>query len=173
MTQMTNQTYTDPFLAIVVCITSFASIFIPFISQLTFRLIPTVLLALEGSILERSGLIQRYFDLLKAAIQANRVTWKGYTTSSAGQSEYQSIPLNKIEDFGSHASQYYPLEISHFKSSLDSQILDLLWNKYWVMTLSQSSLITVGIYQLHRLLVSLMHSPESWIYHFTTLWSNW
>ena len=27
--------------------------------------------------------------------------------------------------------QYYPLEISFFKSGLDSHLLDLLWNKYW------------------------------------------
>lgn len=28
--------------------------------------------------------------------------------------------------------QYYSLDISFFKSSLDSHLLDLLWNKYWV-----------------------------------------
>jgi len=57
--------------------------------------------------------------------------------------QYQSIPLNKIEDFGVHANEYYALEISHFKSSLDTKVLDLLWNKYWVATLSQSPLIIV------------------------------
>lgn len=67
-----------------------------------------------------------------------------YTPPNAASSEYQSIPLAKIEDFGAHANSYYALEIEHFKSSLDSQILDLLWNKYWVMTLSQSPLISVG-----------------------------
>ena len=55
---------------------------------------------------------------------------------------YQSIPLSKVEDFGAHASQYYSLEVSHFKSSLDSHLLELLWNKYWVSTLSQSPLFT-------------------------------
>lgn len=55
---------------------------------------------------------------------------------------YQSIPLNKVEDFGAHASQYYGLEVSHFKSSLDSKMLSLLWNKYWVATISQSPLFT-------------------------------
>lgn len=55
---------------------------------------------------------------------------------------YQTIPLSKIEDFGAHASQYYSLEISHFKSTLDSHLLELLWNKYWVSTLSQSPLFT-------------------------------
>ncbi|KAI9856513.1 MAG: COP9 signalosome catalytic subunit rri1 [Trichoglossum hirsutum] len=55
---------------------------------------------------------------------------------------YQTIPLAKIEDFGAHSSRYYSLEVSHFKSSLDTQLLELLWNKYWVSTLSQSPLFT-------------------------------
>lgn len=46
-----------------------------------------------------------------------------------GPSEYQTIPLSKIEDFGVHAKQYYSLDISFFKSSLDSHMMDLLWNK--------------------------------------------
>lgn len=37
--------------------------------------------------------------------------------------------------------QYYPLDITYFKSSLDSHLLDLLWNKYWVNTLSSSPLL--------------------------------
>jgi COP9 signalosome complex subunit 5 len=31
--------------------------------------------------------------------------------------------------------------VSFFKSGLDSHLLDLLWNKYWVNTLSASPLI--------------------------------
>lgn len=56
--------------------------------------------------------------------------------------EHQTIPLGKVEDFGAHANQYYALDVSHFKSTLDSEILSLLWNKYWVATLSQSPLFT-------------------------------
>ncbi|KAG8933569.1 COP9 signalosome catalytic subunit rri1 [Tulasnella sp. 418] len=59
-------------------------------------------------------------------------------------SEYQSIPLSKIEDFGVHADQYYSLDIQIFKSKLDNELLGLLWNKYWVNTLSQSPLISVS-----------------------------
>ena len=40
--------------------------------------------------------------------------------------------------------RYYSLEVSYFKSSLDSHLLDLLWNKYWVNTLSSCSLLTVS-----------------------------
>ena len=47
------------------------------------------------------------------------------------------MPLEKAEDFGAHANQYYPLDISYFKSSLDTSILNTLWNKYWIATLSE------------------------------------
>ncbi|KAK5664349.1 hypothetical protein OQA88_572 [Cercophora sp. LCS_1] len=53
-----------------------------------------------------------------------------------------SVPVNKAEDFGAHASRYYALEVEHFRSSLDSRLLELLWNKYWVQTLAQNPLLT-------------------------------
>ncbi|OQU94524.1 hypothetical protein CLAIMM_00873 [Cladophialophora immunda] len=56
--------------------------------------------------------------------------------------EYQAIPQDKIQDFGVHANSYYPLEITHYKSTLDTYLLGLLWNKYWTSTLSQSPLFT-------------------------------
>lgn len=62
--------------------------------------------------------------------------------ADSADDEYQSIPLNKVEDFGAHASQYYSLDVSHFKSSLDSELLSQLWNKYWVATISQSPLFS-------------------------------
>ena len=68
---------------------------------------------------------------------------KGYKPQDEGPGEYQTIPLDKIEDFGVHCKQYYSLEVSYFKSSLDAHLLDLLWNKYWVDTLSSCSLLTV------------------------------
>jgi COP9 signalosome complex subunit 5 len=55
---------------------------------------------------------------------------------------FQTIPLGKIEDFGAHANHYYPLSISHYKSSLDTKLLEALWNKYWVGTLSASPLFS-------------------------------
>lgn len=60
---------------------------------------------------------------------------------SGGGDDYQSVPLSKIEDFGVHARQYYALDVAYFKSSLDARLLDLLWNSYWVDTLSASPLI--------------------------------
>ena len=85
----------------------------------------------------------------KVDIGAFRTFPEGYTGGNNGGSEgvgEQSIPQSKIEDFGVHASQYYPLEVEHFKSSLDTKLLDLLWNKYWQNTLSQSPLATNRAY---------------------------
>lgn len=79
----------------------------------------------------------------KVDIGAFRTFPENYTPPSAITSEYQSIPLSKIEDFGVHANQYYQLEVEIFKSSLDNDLLAMLWNKYWVNTLSQSPLISV------------------------------
>lgn len=56
--------------------------------------------------------------------------------------EFQAIPTGKIEDFGAHANSYYALEVTHYKSTLDTHLLGLLWNKYWTSTLSQSPLFT-------------------------------
>jgi len=82
----------------------------------------------------------------KVNIGAFRTFPKGYKTSDEGVSDYQTIPLNKIEDFGVHCKQYYSLDISYFKSALDATLLDNLWNKYWVNTLSSSTLLTNSEY---------------------------
>ena len=74
-----------------------------------------------------------------------------YKPPNAGPSEYQTIPLNKIEDFGAHASSYYPLKVEHFKSSLDTQLLDMLWNKYWASTLAQSPIVVNRSYTVGQL----------------------
>jgi len=78
----------------------------------------------------------------KVELGAFRTYPEGYKADNEAPSEYQSIPISKIEDFGVHCKQYYPLEVSYFKSTLDSQMLDLLWNKYWVNTLSSNPLLT-------------------------------
>ena len=80
----------------------------------------------------------------KVDIGAFRTYPENYTPADAANSEYQSIPLNKIEDFGAYANQYYQIDVEIFKSSLDDELLGLLWNKYWVNTLSQSPLISVS-----------------------------
>jgi len=103
-TQMLNQTYQEPFLAIV---------------------IDPVRTCAAG----------------KVEIGAFRTYPEGYKPAEEARGDYQTIPLNKIEDFGVHANSYYPLDVSFFKSALDSHMLDLLWNKYWVNTLSSCPLL--------------------------------
>ena len=105
-TQMTQQKYSEPFLAVVID-------------------------------------PDRTISAGKVEIGAFRTFPKDYQPAVNGSGDgYQTIPLSKIEDFGAHASRYYSLEISHFKSTLDTHLLELLWNKYWVSTLSQSPLFT-------------------------------
>ena len=100
-TQLLNQQYTEPFLAIV---------------------IDPVRTCAAG----------------KVEIGAFRTYPQGYKPPEEAQSKYQTIPMSKIEDFGVHANQYYRLDVSFFKSRLDAEMLDVLWNKYWVNTLSSS-----------------------------------
>jgi len=60
----------------------------------------------------------------------------------AGGVGMAAVPMAKAADFGAHANRYYSLEVSHFKSTLDSKLLEALWNKYWVQTLSSSPLFS-------------------------------
>ena len=52
--------------------------------------------------------------------------------------------MDKIEDFGVHANAYYPLKVEIYKTVQDERILEALWNKYWVATLSRSLLVSVS-----------------------------
>ena len=52
-----------------------------------------------------------------------------FRSTSSAESEFESVPLNKIEDFGAHQNQYYQLEISYFKSACDTALLNAIWNK--------------------------------------------
>jgi COP9 signalosome complex subunit 5 len=76
----------------------------------------------------------------KVEIGAFRTFPEGYTTNSREASEWQSVPSDRVEDFGVHANCYYQLEMSFYKSSLDARLLDLQWRKYWVNTLAASPL---------------------------------
>ncbi|KAI1375765.1 Mov34-domain-containing protein [Hypoxylon crocopeplum] len=80
----------------------------------------------------------------RVEIGAFRTFPEGYEPAPSNKptSSDQAVPLAKAEDFGAHAKRYYPLEVSHFKSTLDSNLLELLWTKYWVQTLSQNPLFT-------------------------------
>jgi COP9 signalosome complex subunit 5 len=97
----------------------------------------------------------------KVSIGAFRTYQKGYKPPDEEQSEYQTIPLNKIEDFGVHCKQYYSLDVSYFKSNLDKSLLDSLWNHYWVNTLSTSTLLTNADYTTGQIF-DLADKLETW-----------
>jgi COP9 signalosome complex subunit 5 len=78
----------------------------------------------------------------KVDIGAFRTYPEDYTPPASGKDSTSSIPMNKAADFGAHADKYYSLEVEHFKSSLDDRLLESLWNRYWVQTLSGNPLLT-------------------------------
>lgn len=80
----------------------------------------------------------------KVEIGAFRTYPEGYKPEDSGSSDQgmAAVPMAKAADFGAHANRYYSLEVSHYKSTLDSKLLEALWNKYWVQTLSSSPLFT-------------------------------
>ncbi|OMP87979.1 COP9 signalosome complex subunit 5 [Diplodia seriata] len=105
----------------------------------------------------------------KVEIGAFRTYPEGYKpdgVATGGQANngdgFQTIPLGKIEDFGAHSDRYYALEVSHYKSTLDSRILESLWNKYWVGTLSSSPLLTNRDYATNQVadLARKVHEAE-------------
>jgi len=77
----------------------------------------------------------------RVEIGAFRTYPKDYKPPLEAGRKYQSVPLAKIEDFGAHANRYYTMDVTYFKSSLDSKLLELLWHKYWINTLSSSPLV--------------------------------
>lgn len=80
----------------------------------------------------------------KVEIGAFRTYPEGFKPEDSGSSDQgmAAVPMAKAADFGAHANRYYSLEVSHYKSTLDSKLLEALWNKYWVQTLSSSPLFT-------------------------------
>jgi COP9 signalosome complex subunit 5 len=53
-----------------------------------------------------------------------------------------SMPAEKFQEFGLHAHKYYKVEHSFFKTGTDTELLDRLWNEYWLHTLSSSPLLS-------------------------------
>jgi len=82
----------------------------------------------------------------KVEIGAFRTYPQGYTPPDEVPNDFESVPLAKIEDFGAHQNQYYPLEISYFKSACDTALLNAIWNKYWIATLSSSPMLSNSAY---------------------------
>lgn len=83
----------------------------------------------------------------KVEIGAFRTYPENYKPKSSASSDgWQVIPMEKVKDFGAHADRYYSLEVTYFKSTLDTHLLSSLWNKYWVTTLSSNPLLATRDY---------------------------
>jgi len=104
----------------------------------------------------------------KVDIGAFRTYPQGYKPPDGTASEFESVPLNKIEDFGAHQDQYYQLEISYFKSSSDTALLNAIWNKYWIATLSASPLLSNSRYITSQMqdLADKLEQAEGGLSHF-------
>jgi COP9 signalosome complex subunit 5 len=79
----------------------------------------------------------------KVELGAFRTFPDGYTPEAGAGAGYQSLPRDKIEDFGVHANSYYQLPVEYFKSSLDTTLLELIWRRFWASTLAASPLLAV------------------------------
>jgi len=80
-------------------------------------------------------------------IGAFRTFPEGHKPKESSQSGPGSnIPLEKIKEFGVHMEKYYKLEVETFKSSMNTKLLGLLWNKYWVNTLASNPISSTKEY---------------------------
>ena len=55
--------------------------------------------------------------------------------------EFDSIPLNRADEFGIHQSKYYRMPHYFFQSGYESNIVKLMYKNYWVDTLSSNALL--------------------------------
>ena len=77
----------------------------------------------------------------KVDIGAFRTYPTGQTPGSVSAAR-PPLPPGKMDEFGVHANEYYPLEVSLLKSRADAAMLDAMWNKYWGSTLASNPLLS-------------------------------
>ena len=62
--------------------------------------------------------------------------------------EFDSIPMNRAEEFGVHQNKYYRMPHYFFQSKFENNIVKLIYKNYWVYSLcSKSLLINEDFYQ--------------------------
>lgn len=52
-----------------------------------------------------------------------------------------SIPEDKIKDFGTHYKEYYKLEMEFFMTSTESDLINICWTRFWKTILEADRLI--------------------------------
>jgi len=103
----------------------------------------------------------------KVEIGAFRTYPENYTPSDSSDGPEMTIPKGKVEDFGLHYKKYYKLPIEFYKSSVDSQLINLLFNRTWVNTLTASPLVANREYITNSIidLIDQLKSAEDQLMH--------
>jgi COP9 signalosome complex subunit 5 len=78
----------------------------------------------------------------KVEIKAFRTFPPGHQNTDEVDWDGEGVPASKIQEFGAHFAKYYEVPIHVYRSTADAVELDLLWNKYWMQTLTASPLTT-------------------------------
>ena len=60
--------------------------------------------------------------------------------------EFDSIPLNRAEEFGVHQSKYYRIPHYFFQSKFESNIVKLIYKNYWVDSLCSNALLVNEVF---------------------------
>lgn len=76
----------------------------------------------------------------KVEIKAFRTYPPGHQGGDDIDWDGEGVPQSKIQEFGAHFAKYYEVPIHVYRSESDATELNLLWNKYWMQTLSASPL---------------------------------
>lgn len=103
----------------------------------------------------------------KVEIGAFRTYPENYTPPEGQDGPEMSIPKGKVEDFGLHYKKYYKLPIEFYKSSVDSQLINLLFNRTWVNTLTASPLVANREYITNSIidLIDQLKTAEEQLMH--------
>lgn len=66
-----------------------------------------------------------------------------YTSEKTARAlqEFDSIPLNRAEEFGIHQKKYYRMPHIFFQSKFESNIVNLIYKNYWVDSLCSNALL--------------------------------
>ena len=54
---------------------------------------------------------------------------------------FDSVPLNKAEEFGVHQNKYYRMPHEFFQSKFEGEMIKTMYNDYWVDTLYSNALL--------------------------------
>lgn len=71
--------------------------------------------------------------------------------NNANQRDEPRTSEHVDSEYGLYHKEYYPLEISYFRTSLDEPLFDLVWNRYWTSLLADNRLAIDRDYSLGKI----------------------